>query len=497
MIRPPLAGLGLAIGLSALPLAASAAGEVTEFTLDNGMQVVVIEDHRSAAVTHMVWYRAGSADEQPGQSGIAHFLEHLMFKATDELESREFSRIVEENGGSDNAFTSWDYTAYHQRVAADRLGLMMEMEADRMRDLVLAEDEVATERQVILEERAQRTDTSPGALFNEQLAAATYLNHPYGRPIIGWRHEMEELSLQDARDWYERHYHPNNAILVVAGDATPEEVRALAEEHYGVIPANPDIEPQESRERPSEPPHIAQRRVIYEDARVANPYVSINFLAPERNAGAQEDAAALTLLAEILAGSGFTSVLPREMQLEDERSLFVGAYYGGTSLDQTTFTLINMPLPGTSLEQAEADILAEVDEFLEEGIDPAQFERIMFQIEAAQIYEEDDAAGLARAYGAALASGLTVGDVQAWPDVLAATTIEDVMAMARELFSEDATTIGYLMQPSEAEGAAEAADAAAQPPAEPVEAAAGAETAADEADAAATETAPMTEEASQ
>ncbi|WP_341862972.1 pitrilysin family protein [Gymnodinialimonas sp. 57CJ19] len=453
MIRPHLAGLGLALGLTALPLAANAAGEVTEFTLDNGMQVVVIEDHRSAAVTHMVWYRAGSADEMPGQSGIAHFLEHLMFKATDDLESREFSRIVEENGGSDNAFTSWDYTAYHQHIAADRLGLMMMMEADRMRDLVFDEDEVATERQVILEERAQRTDTSPGALFNEQLSAATYLNHPYGRPIIGWRHEMEELSLQDARDWYGTHYHPNNAILVVAGDATPEEVRALAEEHYGPIPANPDIAAAESRERPTEPPHIAQRRVTYEDARVANPYVSIEYLAPERNAGDQEEAAALTLLAEILAGSGFTSVLPREMQLDDERSLFVGAYYSGTSLDETTFTLINMPLPGTSLEQAEADLLAEIEEFLEEGIDPAQFERIRFQIEASRIYEEDDASGLARAYGRALTSGLTVADVQAWPDVLAATTIEDVMDAAREIFGQDATTIGYLMQPPQDETA--------------------------------------------
>lgn len=451
MIRPKIATLGLTmgltLGLAAAPFTAHAAGEVTEFMLDNGMQVVVIEDHRSPAVTHMVWYRAGSADEQQGQSGIAHFLEHLMFKATDDLESREFSRIVEENGGSDNAFTSWDYTAYHQRIASDRLGLMMMMEADRMRDLVLDEGEVATERQVILEERAQRTDTSPGGLFNEQLSAATFLNHPYGRPIIGWRHEMEELSLQNARDWYELHYHPNNAILVVAGDATPEEVRALAEEHYGPIPSNPAIGTGESRQRPSEPPHTAARHLTFEDPRVANPYVSINFLAPERNAGDQEEAAALTILAEILAGSGFTSVLPREMQLEDERSLFVGAYYGGTSLDTTTFSLINMPLPGTPLEQAEADVLAEVQEFLEEGIDPAQFDRIRFQIEASRIYEEDDAAGLARSYGAALASGLTVADVQAWPDILAATTIEDVMDAARAVFAQEATTTGYLMQP--------------------------------------------------
>ena len=443
--------LGLALGLAAAPLvapvAAQAAGEVTEFTLDNGLQVVVIEDHRSPAVTQMIWYRAGAADEQPGQTGVAHFLEHLMFKATDDLASREFSRIVEENGGSDNAFTSWDYTAYHQRVASDRLGLMMMMEADRMRDLILTEDEVATERQVILEERAQRTDTSPGALFNEQVSAAVYLNHPYRRPIIGWRHEMEDLSLEDARDWYDTHYHPNNAILIVAGDATPEEVRALAEEHYGPIPASPGLTGHETRVRPSEPPHIAERRVVYEDARVANPYVSVTYQAPERNSGDQTDAAALTLLAEILGGSGFTSVLPREMQLEDERSLFVGAYYGGINLDVTTFTLVNMPLPGISLEEAEEDMLSEIAEFLEEGIDPDQYDRIQFQIEASRIYEEDDAAGLARAYGAALTSGLTVADVQAWPDVLAATTIEDVMEAARTIFAQEATVTGYLMQP--------------------------------------------------
>jgi zinc protease len=457
MIRHPGPAAALVLGLGLAPLAAGAAGEVTEFTLDNGMQVVVIEDHRSPAVTHMVWYRAGAADETPGQSGVAHFLEHLMFKATDDLETREFSRIVEENGGSDNAFTSWDYTAYHQRVASDRLGLMMQMEADRMRDLILTEAEVATERQVILEERAQRTDTSPGALFNEQLNATFWLNHPYGRPVIGWRHEMEELSLQDARDWYDLHYHPNNAILIVAGDATPEEVRALAEEYYGPIPANPAIAAGENRQRPSEPPHIAPRTVSYTDERVANPYVSINFLAPERNAGDQEQAAALTLLAEILAGSGITSVLPREMQLEDERSLFVGAYYSGVNLDQTTFTLINMPLPGTSLEQAEADLLAEIDEFLVEGIDPEQFARIQFQIEAFEIYQEDDVNDVAYEYGYALTSGLTVEDVEAWPTILAATTIDDVMAAARDLFAQEATVTGYLRRPEPA--AAPTADA--------------------------------------
>lgn len=232
-----------------LPIAAQA-GPVTDFTLDNGMQVVVIEDHRAPVVVHMVWYRVGAADEPPGQSGIAHFLEHLMFKGTEAFPTGEFSRIVAENGGTDNAFTSQDYTAYFQRIAADRLGLMMEMEADRMRGLTLDVEDVETEREVILEERAQRTDSEPGALFREQMAAALYLNHPYGIPTIGWRHEMESLDREDALAYYRRFYAPDNAILIVAGDVTPDEVRTLAETYYGPIEPTGDLGP---RMRPQEP----------------------------------------------------------------------------------------------------------------------------------------------------------------------------------------------------------------------------------------------------
>ncbi len=434
----------LVFGLILAPLAASAASEVTEFYLDNGMQVVVIEDHRTPAVVHMMWYRTGAADEPPGQSGIAHFVEHLMFKATDELESGEFSRVVEANGGSDNAFTSWDYTGYHQRVASDRLGLMMQMEADRMTDLVFDPAEIITERSVILEERAQRLDSSPGALFNEQVRAALYLNHPYSIPIIGWRHEMEELSLEDAEAFYETFYAPNNAILIVAGDATPEEVRALAETHYGPIPASDTLP---ARARPTEPPHNADRRVIFEDARVARPYVSVSYLAANRQSGAQEEAAALLMLAQLLGGSGQTAVLSSTLQVEEERSLFAAAYYDATALDHSAFTLVNVPLPGVSLEEAEADLHRVIATFLEEGVDQDQFDRIQFQVEASRIYEEDSVQGLARTYGAGLASGLTVEDVQSWPDVIAAVTPEDVMAAARQVFTETRSVTGYLTTP--------------------------------------------------
>jgi zinc protease len=420
--------------------------------LDNGMQVVVIEDHRSPAVVHMVWYRAGSADEPPGQSGVAHFLEHLMFKATDELESGEFSDIVNANGGSGNAFTSWDYTGYFQRVASDRLGLMMDMEADRMRDLRFADEEVVTERSVILEERAERVDSSAGGLFNEQMRATLFQNHRYGIPIIGWRHEMEQLDREALIAFYDAHYWPNNAILIVAGDVTPEEVRSQAETHYGPIPANPDVA---MRVRPQEPPQIAERRVVYEDERVANPYVARAYHAPAREPGDQRQAAALTMLAEILGGSGQTSVLGRQLQVEEERALFSSAWYSATSYDPASFNLVNVPVPGVSLEEAEADLDRVIAQFLEDGIDPAQFERIKFQIEAAQIYEEDNVQGLARSYGVALTSGLTLDDVLTWPDVLASVTIDEVMMEARRLFTETRAVTGYLMQPATDDAPAE------------------------------------------
>ena len=233
------------------------ADAVTEFTLDNGMDVVVIEDHRAPVVTHMVWYRVGSADEPHGTSGIAHFLEHLMFKGTDEIPDGAFSKIIAENGGQDNAFTSYDYTGYFQRIAVDRLDLVMKMEADRMVDVVITEDHVRTERDVILEERSTRTDNSPDGLFSEQMRAALFMNHRYGVPIIGWRREMEQLSLDDALTFYERYYAPDNAILVVAGDVTPEQVRELAEKHYG--PLEPSGNPPDPR--PQEPPQLAPRRI--------------------------------------------------------------------------------------------------------------------------------------------------------------------------------------------------------------------------------------------
>ncbi len=434
-------GAALITSVVASPLKADE--DVTTYTLDNGMDIVVIEDHRAAAVTNMVWYRTGAADEPPGKSGIAHFLEHLLFKGTDELGPGEFSAIVEANGGSDNAFTSWDYTGYFQRVAADRLELMIKMEADRMTDLVLTDDVVLPERDVILEERSQRIDSSAGGILGEQRRAAQYLNHPYAIPIIGWRHEMEQLTRQDALDFYETFYAPNNAILIVAGDVKPEEVLRLAQTHFGPIPANPDLP---ERVRPQEPPQVAERRIAYADPRVAQPYVLQTFLAPERDPGAQETAAALTLLAELLGGSSATSVLGGKLEFEERRSVYTSAFYSGMSLDDTTFGFINVPAEGISLAEAEADIDRVVAEFMEEGVDEAALERIKMQIRASEIYGRDSVGSRARLYGTALTSGLTVEDVQAWPDILQATTADDIMATAATLFDKGKAVTGWLMR---------------------------------------------------
>ena len=432
----------------ALMAGAAGADTVSTFKLDNGMDVVVIEDHRAPVVVHMVWYRIGSADESPGHSGIAHFLEHLMFQGTKEVAPGDLSKIVSAQGGSDNAFTSLDYTAYFQRVASDRLDLMMKLEADRMRNLNLTEEDVTTERQVILEERNERTDSDPGALLGEQMAAAQYMNHPYGTPVIGWRHEMEALSRQDALDFYRANYAPNNAILVVAGDVTPEEVLAMAKVHYGPVPPSDLINP---RVRPTEPPQLAERRMVLADERVAQPYVFRTYLAPERNPGDQRQAAALKLLAELLGGNPTTSVLARALQFDTQKAVYTAAFYDGMSLDHDTFGLVVVPVPGQGLQETEDAMDAVLTKFLADGVNAEDFARIKAQVRASEIYGRDNVQGLARTYGAALAIGLSVQDVQDWAGILQDVTAEEVMAAARMVLDRKQAVTGWLTKEEAAE----------------------------------------------
>ena len=442
MIRLPALGALFALALPTTAALARDNEDVTHFTLNNGMEVVVVEDHRAPSVQQMVWYRAGSADEPKGSSGVAHFLEHLLFKATDKMEAGEFSATVAKNGGRDNAFTSYDYTAYFQRVAADRLELMMQMESDRMRNIRLTPENIATERDVIIEERNQRTENDPSALFREQLNAAQYLNHRYGTPVIGWMHEMRELDLQDALDFYKLYYSPNNAILVVSGDVEPDNVRQLAEQYYGKIPANPELP---ERLRTQEPPQTAERRLTFRDDRVAQEYVSRSYLAQERDPGDQQTAAALTILAELLGG-GTTSYFSEKLQFDTSIATYSAAFYSGQSLDDTTFNIVVVPQPGVSLQDAEDAMDAAVAGFMKDGVDAEQLERIKQQVRAEQIYARDNADSVDNRYGSALAIGLSVQDVQDWPDVLEAVTADDIMQAAKDVFNREASVTGWLMR---------------------------------------------------
>jgi zinc protease len=317
------------------------------------------------------------------------------------------------------------------------------MQSDRMVNLRLTEEDAMTERDVIIEERNQRVENSPGALFNEQLNAAMFLNHRYGVPIIGWKHEMEQLTPQMAMEFYEAHYAPNNAILIVAGDVEPDEVRSLAEQYYGVLLANPDLP---ERARPQEPRQMAERRMSFEDPRVGQPYLVRSYLAPERDSGAQKEAAALTMLAEILGG-GTTSMLTEIMQFDTQQAVYTGASYRGGSLDDTTFDLIIAPAPGVTLEQAEAAMDEVLTQVMENGVDPEHLERIKVQVRAQEIYARDSVSQLANRYGRALTQGLTIEDVQAWPDILKAVTAEDLREAAIRVFDRNKSVTGYLKAP--------------------------------------------------
>ncbi len=432
-----LAGLAaglLAMVVSATP-SASAIFDPETFTLSNGMQVVVISNDRAPIVTHMVWYKVGSADEAPGQSGVAHFLEHLMFKGTRNLADGEFSRIIADNGGQENAFTSSDYTAYYQTIAADRLETMMRHEADRMVNLVLTDEQVAPERQVVLEERRSRVENQPSSRLREQADAAFWLNHPYGNPVIGWPHEIAALSTENAIEFYRTWYAPNNAVLVVAGDADAQEVRRLAEKYYGVIPAR-DVP---ARVRPLEPEHIARMTVEMADARVTRLSLGRRYLAPSSNAGETKHAYPLQVLSEILSG-GATSRLYRKLVVEDGIATSAGAWYDGDGLDLGSFAFHATPKDGVEMETIETAVEDEIAKLISDGITVDELARAKQRMLDAAIFARDSVTGPARVFGQTLATGGTIDDVENWPERIEAVTVEQVNEAAKHVLDRP----GYL-----------------------------------------------------
>ncbi len=430
-----------ALLIPGISLASTKGPEVAEFMLDNGVQVIVIPDRRAPVVTHMVWYKVGSADDPIGKSGIAHLLEHLMFKGTSNTPQGEFSAAVTSIGGQENAFTSIDYTAYFQKVSPEALPTMMKYEADRMRNLVLTDDLIYPERDVVLEERSGRVDNSPGAILSEFTQSALFVHHPYGIPIIGWEHEIAKLEREALLAFYERWYQPWNAIVVVAGDVDPQAVLEEAQNTYGKVEATREKTP---RVRVSDPATVVAKEVTYSDPRVTNPVWRRTFLAPSYQNAAPREAEALDLLGTIL-GESATSRIYNEIVLESQLATSAGAFYQGSARDMAYFGLYATPRGDTSLEELEAAMEAQVDRLLADGVTQEELDRARQSFLKSVIYSQDSQVTLARIFGAVLSVGGTVEDIVEWPDRIKAVTVDDVNAAARKYLQRKKSVTSYLL----------------------------------------------------
>jgi zinc protease len=403
--------------------------------------VVVIPNHRSPVVTHMVWYKVGAADEVPGKSGLAHFLEHLMFKGTARFPAGTITSMVARNGGDQNAFTSHDYTAYFQSIAVDRLPLMMEMEADRMRNLKLDEPGVLTEREVIIEERRMRVDNVPAAVLGERVAAGMWMTNHYGIPVIGWEAEMHQLSRDDALAFYRKYYAPHNAIVVVSGDITAAQLRPLAEKYYGAIPKTGEAKP---RTRSTYLPRKADVRVTMTHERVMQPEWSRDYVAPSFNVGKRADVYALDVFAELFGG-GATSKLYRSLVVDQKLAASADASYNGLAISYGTFSVALTPNPGVSIAKLEDAYDALLASVLRDGISDADVARAKNRMIARFAYAKDSPMGAAMRVGMALVVGETLDEIEHTPAALAAVTADQVRAAARSLIATATSGTGVLL----------------------------------------------------
>ncbi|ABA05798.1 peptidase M16 [Nitrobacter winogradskyi Nb-255] len=413
------------------------------FTLANGLAVVVIPDHRTPVVTQMIWYKVGSADETPGKSGLAHFLEHLMFKGTARYPAGEFSQTVLRVGGEENAFTNFDYTGYYQRVPRDQLASMMAFEADRMTGLVLKDENVLPERDVVLEEYNMRVANNPDARLIEQIMAALYLNHPYGRPVIGWRQEIEKLTREDALAFYKRFYAPNNATLVIAGDVDAQKIRPEIEKTFGQVPSQPAI--PSARIRPQEPLPAAPRTVTLADARVEQPMLRRYYLAPSATTAAAGESPALDVLAQLI-GDGSNAYLYRALVVDKQLAVSTNATYQGTAVDASYFAIAVAPKPGANFTEIEQAIDAVIENLVKNPIPAEDLERVKTQLIAQAVYAQDSQTTLARWYGAGVTVGLSVDEIRNWPDRIRAVTAAQVQDVARKWLVKTRSVTGYLIK---------------------------------------------------
>ncbi len=410
----------------------------SEMMLENGMQVVVIPNHRTPVVTHMVWYKVGAADEVPGHSGAAHFLEHLLFKGSDviggePLKAGEFSKRVRSMGGNDNAFTSQDYTAYFQSVPSDRLEEVMRMEAGRMRGATPPLEEVASENLVILEERRQRTDNDPRGRFGEQMAAAAYINHPYGTPVIGWYHEMEKLDWDHLQSFYDQWYGPNNAILVVSGDAKPDEVFKLAKEIYGSIPKSEAIQP---RKRTISPIMNSQTQVTLAHPSIREAVFQRLYRVPSYHQN-KEASLALQVLDEIMGG-GSTSRLYTSLVVEQKIASSAGLSYRSNSYDDSGLWVYATPLPDQDVATIKGAIEDELRLLIKEGVSEDELREAKIRMQDAAIYARDSLTGPAMVIGYSLVTGSSLDDVETWPSLIEDVSAAQVQEAARLYLNPDA-----------------------------------------------------------
>jgi zinc protease len=415
--------------------------KATQFQLANGMKVVVIEDHRAPVVTHMLWFRVGGTDDPPGLSGAAHLFEHLMFKGTKDVPPGELSKTVARNGGQDNAFTTHDYTAYFERIAKERLPLMMELEADRMVNLDLSEANVLTERDVVLEERRLRVESDPQSLATEQMEAALHLSHPYGRPVIGWMAEISTMNRTQAIDFYKSHYAPNNATLVIAGDVTPEEVRRLAQERYG------KVESRSLAPRPNvpSPPRLSEARLEFAIPGTKLPQLIRYYRAPSYVSGPKGTAEALDMLAAILGG-GQTSRLYQSLVVDKKLASSAGAFYSGNARGPGSFAVYATPRDGVSFDTLETAMDQIIRSMTTAPPEAGEFERAKTRLVAEYTYQQDNQFQLAQDYGTALSIGLTLADVEDWPNRIRAVQPADVRRVAQTHLVKEESVTGR-MQP--------------------------------------------------
>ena len=400
-------------------------------TLENGLEVIVVPNHRAPVVTHMIWYKSGAIDEQGGTSGIAHFLEHLMFKGTERMAPGEFSRRIRVMGGDDNAFTSHDYTAFHETVSKDRLEEIMEMEADRMLGLLLPEADVESERQVIIEERRQRTENDPYNAFHEQLRAMLFINHPYGRPVIGWKQEMEKLSRADAREYYDRHYAPNNAIVVISGDVTLEEIAPAVTRIYGALQKR-ELAP---RKWPTVPPLPALTSLVTHEKSVRQPAMTRLIRAPSYIQDAQESMA-LQVLAEILDG-GSAARFYRTLVAEKKIASGINLSYDDQALSDGLITISLTPAEGVARETAESALNDLLRDLVKDGVTKSEVHEAKERLKDQAIFARDGLLGPASLFGESMAVGSGIEYIEFWPMLIDRVTKKQIDAVAKKILDPD------------------------------------------------------------